>query len=189
MPDAPLQAPTVRLGPLGHLLHPRFHLRHLLAGRLCSIVAGAYPLVDLPYLPERLGQSHRITSWTAGRVASPGVPFECGSHRGPGPPLLVTGAIINSNRTALDPETEDRWRLKGEMYANDFNRERLDRAIAETAGVQTPGDPGPDRERAQAARRELAARIEERAAYHRARYGGGDRADARTAAQGLAPGR
>ena len=27
--------------------------------------------------------------------------------------------------TALDPETGDRWRLKGEMYANDFNREHL----------------------------------------------------------------
>ena len=71
--------------------------------------------------------------------------------------------------TALDPETGDRWRLKGEMYANDFNRERLDRAIAEAAGVRTPGDRGPDRERAKAARRELAARREERAAYHRAR--------------------
>ena len=29
--------------------------------------------------------------------------------------------------TALDPETGNRWRLKGEMYANDFERERLDR--------------------------------------------------------------
>ena len=89
--------------------------------------------------------------------------------------------------TALDPETGNRWRLKGKMYANDFERERLDRAIAETAGVRTPGDRGSDRARTRAARRELAARIEERAAYHRARYGGGDRADARAAAQGLAP--
>ena len=89
--------------------------------------------------------------------------------------------------TALDPRTGDRWRLKGELYAHDFKRERLDRAIAETAGERTPGDRGIDRERARAARRELAARREQRAAYHRARYGGGDRADARAPAQGLAP--
>ena len=89
--------------------------------------------------------------------------------------------------TALDPTTGDRWRLKGELYAHDFKRERLDRAIAETAGDRTPGDRGIDRERARAARRELAARREQRAAYHRSRYGGGDRADARAPAQGLAP--
>ena len=58
--------------------------------------------------------------------------------------------------TALDPTTGDRWRLKGELYAHDFKRERLDRAIAETAGDRTPGDRGIDRERARAARRELA---------------------------------
>ena len=65
--------------------------------------------------------------------------------------------------TLLDPETGDRWRLKGELYAHDFQREGFDRAAAETAGDRTPGDRGIDRERARAARRE------ERAAYHRAR--------------------
>ena len=89
--------------------------------------------------------------------------------------------------TALDPTTGDRWRLKGELYAHDFQRERLDRAIAETAGERTPGDRGVDDERARAARRELAARCEQRAAYHRSRYGGRDRSDARALAQGLAP--
>ena len=89
--------------------------------------------------------------------------------------------------TALDPETGDRWRLKGELYGENFERERFDRAVAETAGVRAQGDRGVDRERARAARRELAARREERAAYNRARYGGGDRADARAAAQGVAP--
>ena len=89
--------------------------------------------------------------------------------------------------TALDPTTGDRWRLKGELYAHDFQRERLDRAIAETAGERTPGDRGIDRERARTARRELEARREQRAAYHRSRYGGGDRSDARPPAQGLAP--
>ena len=89
--------------------------------------------------------------------------------------------------TALDPTTGDRWRLKGELYAHDFKRERLDRAVAETAGDRAPGDRGIGRERARAARRELAARCEQRAAYHRSRYGGGDRADARPPAQRLAP--
>ena len=89
--------------------------------------------------------------------------------------------------TALDPETGDRWRLKGELYGENFDRERFDRAAAEEAGARTQGDRGVDRERARAARRELAARREERAAYHRARYGGGDRADARVAPQGVAP--
>ena len=89
--------------------------------------------------------------------------------------------------TALDPETGDRWRLKGELYGENFDRERLDRPAAETAGERAPGDRSVDRERARKARRELAARREERAAYHRARYGGGDREGARVAGQGVAP--
>ena len=89
--------------------------------------------------------------------------------------------------TALDPESGDRWRLKGELYGENFERERFDRAAAETAGERAPGDRGVDRERAKAARRKLAARREERAQYNRARYGGGDREDARVAGQGVAP--
>ena len=72
--------------------------------------------------------------------------------------------------TALDPETGDRWRPKGELYGLNFDRERFDRAAAEAAGKLTQGDRGVDRERARAARRELAARREERALNHRARY-------------------
>ena len=60
--------------------------------------------------------------------------------------------------TALDPESGDRWRLKGELYGENFDRERFDRAAAEEAGERAPGDRGIDRERARAARRELAAR-------------------------------
>ena len=89
--------------------------------------------------------------------------------------------------TALDPETGDRWRLKGELYGENFDRERFERPAAEAAGERAQGDRGVDRERAEAARRELAARCEERAAYNRARYGGGDRTDARVARQGVAP--
>ncbi len=33
--------------------------------------------------------------------------------------------------TALDPESGDRWRLKGELYGENFDRERFDRAAAE----------------------------------------------------------
>ena len=57
--------------------------------------------------------------------------------------------------TALDPETGERWRLRGGLYALDFQRERLDRAAAEEAGERAQGDRGVDRERAGAARREL----------------------------------
>ena len=88
--------------------------------------------------------------------------------------------------TALDPETGDRWRLKGELYGVDFQRERFDRTAANAAGTRAQGDRGVDRERARKARRALAARREERGAYHRARYGGGDRQDARVAGQGVA---
>ena len=61
--------------------------------------------------------------------------------------------------TALDPETGDRWRLKGELYGVGFQRERFDRPAAEAAGERTQGDRGVDRERARKARRELAARV------------------------------
>ena len=54
--------------------------------------------------------------------------------------------------TALDPESGDRWRLKGELYGENFDRERFDRAAAETAEERAPGDRGVDRERAKAAR-------------------------------------
>ncbi|MYB05129.1 MAG: relaxase/mobilization nuclease domain-containing protein [Gemmatimonadetes bacterium] len=88
--------------------------------------------------------------------------------------------------TALDPETGDRWRLKGELYGENFDRERLGRPAEATAGERAQGDRGVDRERAEAARRELAARREERAQYNRARYGGGGREHARVAGQGVA---
>ena len=47
--------------------------------------------------------------------------------------------------TARDPTTGDRWRLKGELYAHDFQRERFDRAAAEAAGGRAQGDRGIDR--------------------------------------------
>ena len=91
--------------------------------------------------------------------------------------------------TARDPDSGKRWRLKGELYEQDFEPERLDFPAQASAGGRPATDRGGDRARAmaRAAWRELERRRERRAAFHRARYGGGDRADARVAAAGLAP--
>ena len=89
--------------------------------------------------------------------------------------------------TARDPDTGKRWRLKGELYERDFHPERLDLAAAMSAGDRPATDRGGSRARAQAAWRELKRRRKRRAAFHRSRYGGGDRADARDAAEILAP--
>ena len=89
--------------------------------------------------------------------------------------------------TARDPDTGKRWRLKGELYEHDFHPERLDRAAAMSAGDRPAIDRGASHARAGAAWRELERRRERRAAFHRSRYGGGDRADARAVAEGVAP--
>ena len=44
--------------------------------------------------------------------------------------------------TALDPETGDRWRLKGGLYGENFDRQRFDRAAAEEAGERAEGGRG-----------------------------------------------
>ena len=72
--------------------------------------------------------------------------------------------------TARDPESGKRWRLKGALYEQDFEPERLNRSAAEPAGGRTPSVRGDGGERAAAAWRELARRREWRAAYHRKRY-------------------
>ncbi len=89
--------------------------------------------------------------------------------------------------TAMDPETGKRWRLKGELYEHDFRPERLELAAVPPDGGRPAADRGDGRARARAAWRELERRRERRAAFHRGRYGGGDREDARTPAQGVAP--
>ncbi|MYI40354.1 MAG: relaxase/mobilization nuclease domain-containing protein [Acidobacteria bacterium] len=88
--------------------------------------------------------------------------------------------------TVRDPESGKRLRLKGALYQHDFEPERLDRPAKEPDGSRPPSDRGDGGERAEAAWRELARRRERRAAYHRARYGGGDRTDERAASQDLA---
>ena len=89
--------------------------------------------------------------------------------------------------TARDLDSGKRWRLKGELYEHDFHPERLDLAAAMSAGDRPATGRGGSRARAGAAWRELERRRERRAAFHRSRYGSGDRADARAVAEGVAP--
>ncbi|WP_420438296.1 relaxase/mobilization nuclease domain-containing protein [Candidatus Palauibacter sp.] len=89
--------------------------------------------------------------------------------------------------TARDPDSGKRWRLRGELYERDFDPERFDLPAEEQAGGRPEGDREGGRARAQAAWRELKRRQKRRAAFHRGRYGGGDRADERVADEGLAP--
>ena len=89
--------------------------------------------------------------------------------------------------TARDPDSGKRWRLKGELYERDFEPERLDLPAEGQAGGRPATDRGRSRARARAAWRELERRRKRRAAFHRSRYGEGDRADARVADEGLAP--
>ena len=91
--------------------------------------------------------------------------------------------------TARDPETGKRWRLKGALYEHDFQPERLGRPAAAEVGDRPAGDRGDGHGRAAAAWRELEQRCEERAAFHRRRYGGVDRKDPGPVDAGVAPAR
>ena len=91
--------------------------------------------------------------------------------------------------TAHDPETGKRWRLKGALYEQDFNPERLVGTAAAEVGDRPQGDRGDRRGAAAAAWRELEQRRAQRAAFHRNRYGGVDRADASPADARVAPDR
>ena len=79
---------------------------------------------------------------------------------------------------AHDPESGERWRLKGALYEQDFSPERFSREAAAEAGDRPQGDRAERHGGAAAAWRELEQRCEERAAFHRSRYAGEDRADA-----------
>ena len=73
--------------------------------------------------------------------------------------------------TVQDPETEERFRLKGRIYEKDWTYDaELDRAVASAARGADRRDRGPDLGRADEARRELEARIGGRAAFHAGRY-------------------
>ena len=81
--------------------------------------------------------------------------------------------------TVQNPDNGKRWRLKGALYEHDFEPGRLDLATPAPARDRASRDRGDGRARAEGARRELESRREQRAAYHRSRYGGGNRTDAR----------
>jgi hypothetical protein len=73
--------------------------------------------------------------------------------------------------TVQDPETGDRFRLKGRIYEKDWTYDaELDRAAASATGSTDDRDRGPDLGRAEEARRELEARLRSRAEFHARRY-------------------
>jgi len=73
--------------------------------------------------------------------------------------------------TALDPETGDKFRLKGTIYEQGWTREQqLERTIEREARTGQEADRGIDLERAQEARSELSRRFESRIRHHQERY-------------------
>ena len=60
--------------------------------------------------------------------------------------------------TARDPESGKRWQLKGALYEQGFNPERVDIPAPPPAGGGAPGDRGDGGERAAAVRQELESR-------------------------------
>lgn len=73
--------------------------------------------------------------------------------------------------TAVDPESGDRFRLKGAIYEQGWTREQhVERALGSEAGSGSKADRGIDLERAQEARSELSRRIESRTRHHTERY-------------------
>ena len=73
--------------------------------------------------------------------------------------------------TAQDPETGEKWRLKGVLYEREFEGQGLESPAAGADRSAAPGDRGADRERAATAEQELSSVRAARAAYHRGRYG------------------
>ena len=89
--------------------------------------------------------------------------------------------------TAHDPESGKRWRLKGALYEQGFNPERLDGPAATAVGDRPQGDRADRSGEAAAAWRELERRREQRAAFHRSRFGGVGRTDQGRAERRVAP--
>lgn len=73
--------------------------------------------------------------------------------------------------TVQDPETGDRFRLKGRIYEKDWTYDaELDRAAESATSSADSRDRGPDLGRAEEARRELEARLRSRVEFHARRY-------------------
>ena len=80
--------------------------------------------------------------------------------------------------TAQDPETGEKWRLKGVLYERDFEGAGLEAPAAGADRGAEPGDRAADRERAEEAERELSRIRAARAEYHYERYGAAERSRA-----------
>lgn len=73
--------------------------------------------------------------------------------------------------TVSDPESGERFRMKGRIYEKGWSYDReLDRAAAKEAGEPVGRDRDDERERAAAARGELEAGVRRRAEFHAERY-------------------
>ena len=80
--------------------------------------------------------------------------------------------------TVCDPDSGERWRLKGRIYEKDWTYDaELDRAVAREVGGSDSRDRGVDRDRAEAAIVALKERMQRRAAFHAERYPRDDRSD------------
>ena len=78
--------------------------------------------------------------------------------------------------TVLDPESGERFRLKGRIYEKDWTYDaEIDRAVASAAGKPDSRDRGIDHYRVAQARGELERRVRGRAAFHAERYPHDDR--------------
>lgn len=84
---------------------------------------------------------------------------------------LETPRAGKSYITALDPETGERWRLKGRIYEQDWTRTaEFDRTAEQARGGGDAAARDHDPERAREARERLEAVIERRALWVRGRY-------------------
>lgn len=82
--------------------------------------------------------------------------------------------------TVLDPESGERFRLKGRIYEKDWTYDtEFDRAVASAAGQPDSRDRGIDHNRVAQARGELEKRMRGRAAFHAERYPHDDRGTGR----------
>ena len=87
--------------------------------------------------------------------------------------------------TARRPETGERWRLKGGLYEEDFDRDRFMRQQGAASADRPRAAGGNDAAQAEALWQEVEATRLRRAEYHQTRYGGAGR---RGAARGRAAG-
>ena len=72
--------------------------------------------------------------------------------------------------TAQDPETGERWRLKGEIFHEDWQADPVEREIERGAGLDTPGIRRLDGIPTGELQERFDSHCERRAAYHRKRY-------------------